>query len=152
MTQEPERGSDVTSPELLEGADGAGPRVSPEAVAPPPRLRSPILEHRAVGHPFLADDRPTVLVPPIRAFIGPAGVAALVAAPLLVMAGWQVALAAAAMAAVARDLDRRASRATFSLGDGFLPYRPDTGWPRGVQEEDDVHWNWTPIRNEGARG
>ena len=31
---------------------------------------------------------------------------------------------------------------TFSFGEGFVGYRSDVGWPRGVQEDDDVHWNW----------
>jgi hypothetical protein len=152
MTQDAEHGSDVAGPELLDDAAGAGPRVTPEVVAPAPRLRSPIMEHRAVARPFLDDDRPSVMLPPIRTVVGPAGIAALVAAPLMLVAGWQVALIAAAVTAVARELDRRAGRATFSLGDGFLPYRPDTGWPLGVQEDDDVRWKWKPIRDHGARG
>jgi hypothetical protein len=152
MTQDAGSGSDVAGLELLEVADGTGPRVTPEVVAPAPRLRSPIMEHRRVGPLFLDDDRPTVLLSPIRAFLGPAGIAALVAAPFVLVAGWQVAFVAAAVAVAARELDRRANRATFSLGDGFLPYRPDTDWPQGVQEEDDVRWNWTPIRNNGAHG
>jgi hypothetical protein len=32
----------------------------------------------------------------------------------------------------------------FSFGAGFVGYRSDTGWPQGVQEDDDVHWNWRP--------
>ena len=32
----------------------------------------------------------------------------------------------------------------FSFGAGFVGYRPDTAWPQGVQEDDDVHWNWRP--------
>ena len=30
----------------------------------------------------------------------------------------------------------------FSFGEGFVGYRPDTAWPRGVQEDDDVRWDW----------
>jgi hypothetical protein len=30
----------------------------------------------------------------------------------------------------------------FSFGEGFVGYRSDLGWPPGVQEEDDVHWDW----------
>lgn len=33
-------------------------------------------------------------------------------------------------------------RMGWSFGDGFLGYRPDQGRPRGVQEDDDFHWNW----------
>jgi hypothetical protein len=38
-----------------------------------------------------------------------------------------------------RRIDRRLS---FSFGEGFIGYRADLGWPRGVQEDDDVRWNW----------
>ena len=31
---------------------------------------------------------------------------------------------------------------TFSFGAGFIGYRSDLGWPHGVQEDDDVYWNW----------
>ena len=37
---------------------------------------------------------------------------------------------------------------TFSFGQGFVGYRGDTGWPHGVQEDDDVHWNWNARRSE----
>jgi hypothetical protein len=30
----------------------------------------------------------------------------------------------------------------FSFGDGFLGYHADLGQARGVQEDDDLHWNW----------
>ena len=45
------------------------------------------------------------------------------------------------LAAILRSIDRRI---TFSFGAGFLGYRPDMGWPQGVQEDDDVHWRWRP--------
>ena len=38
-----------------------------------------------------------------------------------------------------RWIDRQVS---FSFGEGFVGYRADLGWPRGVQEDDDVRWNW----------
>jgi hypothetical protein len=31
---------------------------------------------------------------------------------------------------------------SFSFGQGFVGYRADLGWPRGIQEDDDVRWNW----------
>jgi hypothetical protein len=44
-----------------------------------------------------------------------------------------------------RRIDRRV---TFSFGEGFIGYRADLGWPRGVQEDDDVRWNWgRPVRS-----
>jgi hypothetical protein len=38
-----------------------------------------------------------------------------------------------------RFVDRHVA---FSFGAGFVGYRGDLGWPHGVQEDDDVHWNW----------
>jgi len=43
------------------------------------------------------------------------------------------------VAAAVRLVDRRIP---FSFGEGFVGYRSDAGWPRGVQEEDGVHWKW----------
>ncbi len=31
---------------------------------------------------------------------------------------------------------------SFSFGEGFVGYRSDPAWPQGVQEDDDVHWDW----------
>lgn len=31
---------------------------------------------------------------------------------------------------------------SFSFGEGFLGYRAQMEWPRGVQEDDDVRWDW----------
>ncbi len=39
---------------------------------------------------------------------------------------------------------------SFSFGQGFVGYRPDPAWPQGVQEDDDVHWNWRPHRAPGG--
>jgi hypothetical protein len=39
---------------------------------------------------------------------------------------------------------------SFSFGQGFVGYRPDPAWPQGVQEDDDVHWNWRPRRAAGG--
>ena len=37
---------------------------------------------------------------------------------------------------------------TVSFAAGFIGYRSDLGWPHGVQEDDDVHWNWSAPRSE----
>jgi hypothetical protein len=103
------------------------------------------MERRPIELRTTDDDRPSVLLPPMRSFIGPTGVALMVAAPVLLLAGWQAALIAGLGAAAYRELDRRVGRAGFSLGDGFLPYRSETGWPHGVREDDDVRWNWAPV-------
>ena len=39
---------------------------------------------------------------------------------------------------------------SFSFGQGFVGYRPDPAWPQGVQEDDDVHWNWRSRRATGG--
>jgi hypothetical protein len=33
-------------------------------------------------------------------------------------------------------------RLPFSFGQGFIGYRSDMGWPQGIQEDDDFHWQW----------
>ena len=53
------------------------------------------------------------------------------------------------LAAIAfRRIDRRVP---FSFGEGFIGYRGDPGWPQGVQEDDDVHWNWRASAASGRR-
>jgi hypothetical protein len=38
-----------------------------------------------------------------------------------------------------RYVDRHVA---FSFGEGFVGYRGDPRWPQGVQEDDEVRWNW----------
>jgi hypothetical protein len=52
----------------------------------------------------------------------------------------------AAFLVASQIIDRHVS---FSFGQGFVGYRPDMAWPQGVQEDDDVHWDWRP---HGASG
>ena len=35
------------------------------------------------------------------------------------------------------------ARGLDTFGAGFVPYR-GAGWPHGVQEEEPVHWSWSP--------
>ena len=59
-----------------------------------------------------------------------------------VAADVRVAIAIGSLGVVAigiRWIDRHVS---FSFGEGFVGYRADLGWPRGIQEDDDVRWNW----------
>lgn len=44
-----------------------------------------------------------------------------------------------ALIALVRTLDRGIG---YSFGEGFLGYRPNDAWPQGVQEDDDVRWDW----------
>jgi hypothetical protein len=37
------------------------------------------------------------------------------------------------------------ARGLDTFGAGFVPYR-SPGWPRGVQEEEPVHWSWSAPR------
>jgi hypothetical protein len=137
--------SDDSGPELLEGADGLGPRVNPVPVAPLSGIRSPVLEHRSPEPLPLPDDRPSFLVPPLRAFVGPSQLALLVGVPILVLMTWQAALIGAVIAVAGRELHRRVALVPFSFGEGFLPYRDGMDWPHGVQEEDEVHWHWAAV-------
>ena len=52
------------------------------------------------------------------------------------------------LASLLRSADRRLP---FSFGEGFVGYRADLGWPRGVQEDDDVHWAWRAPRQLNRR-
>jgi hypothetical protein len=42
----------------------------------------------------------------------------------------------------ARFLHAVAGNVRFGFGDGFLAFRSQMSWPRGVQEDDDFHWSW----------
>lgn len=139
--------------ELLERPSDAGSDVAPVLLRPVAHLRSPIVEHRST-EPLPPDsDRPSLVILPVRELIAPLAWAVLPAIPVLALLGWQAALIVGAAAALIRELDSRVGRATFSFGDGFLPFRPLNAWPQGVQEEDDVRWNWSPAYHQhGARG
>ena len=132
----------VEAPELVEGWPPGGPRPVTVAVEPLARMRSPIMESRSLDSAPTPDDGAAVVLPPLRELIGPSAIAIAVAAPLLVLAGWQVALLAAVGATLIREIERRMPGSS-SLAAAFLPYRADDGWPHGVREDDDVRWNWS---------
>jgi hypothetical protein len=50
-------------------------------------------------------------------------------------------------AASVRFVDRHVG---FSFGEGFVGYRGDPAWPQGVQEDDDVRWDWRPRAGQRA--
>lgn len=129
------------APELIEGWVTGGPRPVPIAVEPNARMRHPIMEHR-VFEPLPASEGPTVVLPPVGDLRGPTAVALLVAAPLALLVGWQVAIAAGLVATILREVERRVP-ASYSFAAGFLPYRRDDEWPHGVREDDEVRWNWS---------
>lgn len=138
--------------ELIEGTEGTVPRAALTALAPVARFRSPLMDRRPTVTPPADDDRVMVSLPPLSAFLGASGLALVVAAPLLLVAGWQVAAVAAVLAPLARQLRRWANRLPFTIGDGFLPYRADDGWPKGVREDNDVRWNWSTAALDGRAG
>ncbi len=47
----------------------------------------------------------------------------------------------------ARALRAMAAGVRFGFGDGFLGFRSEAGWPRGVQEDDDFRWSWSAGRD-----
>ena len=67
--------------------------------------------------------------------------------PVLLGVGWQAAAVTAILALIIREAHLRADGLTISFGEGFLGYRGRDGWPHGVQEDDDVHWNWSTGRS-----
>ena len=46
------------------------------------------------------------------------------------------------------EVERRVRMRQFKSGQGVVGYRSDMGWPRGVQEDDDVRWDWRPHKAE----
>ena len=95
------------------------------------------------------------LVPPLRSFLGPLVWVLVLGLPVLLRVGWQAAAVMVVVALMVREAHLRADRSTVSFGEGFLGYRGRDGWPHGVQEDDDVHWNWKAVRSaqpgRGAR-
>jgi hypothetical protein len=71
-----------------------------------------------------------------------ASVVCVAVASSFVAADVRVAIAVGALGFVAVGIRRIDRRIPFSFGEGFVGYRADLGWPRGVQEDDDVRWNW----------
>ena len=47
-------------------------------------------------------------------------------------------------ALIAVGMARLDRRLRFGFAQGIIGYRSELGWPRGVQEEDDVRWRWRP--------
>lgn len=126
-------------------ASGADLGRRPVLYRPTGRIRSPMVERRSDA-PRPDRDRPTVEMPPLRVLIGPLVWAVVPGLPVLVRVGWQAAIVVGVVAILVREVRGRASRSGISFTDGFLAYTAHNGWPRGVQEDDDAHWNWTPPR------
>jgi hypothetical protein len=110
-------------------------------------MRSPILARRADPQPAAADVPPGAELPPLRSFVGPLVWVVVLALPVLLRVGWQAAVVTGVGALMVREAHLRANRSTISFGEGFLAYTARDGWPHGIQEDDDVHWNWSPARS-----
>ena len=129
--------------------DGAGPdqhlATRPVLSQPTARIRSPLMDPvpRSTGR---HDTARTIPMPPLRTFISPLVWAAVPAVPVLLRVGWEAAAVAAVVAILIREGRLRATRSTLSFADGFLAYAGDNRWPDGVQEDDDLHWNWSAGR------
>lgn len=151
MDQGPQRQPSPIGFELIERPAVSEWMAWPELVRPDAHLRSPILDHRPIV-PLPADpDRATMVLPAARDVLRPMTWAVVLAAPVLLVIGWQVALLTAGVTFCARIVDGRLARSDLSFASGFVGYRTATEWPRGVQEDSDVRWNWsTPQHRQGA--
>lgn len=133
-----------------EDADGVPPPVARlEAVVP--TISAPILSGaapvaEAAPLPDVVDGAHDVIpaLPPRSAYLL-AGFMVATAAVAQIDVRLGLTFGALACAGVGvRSIDRRV---TFSFGEGFIGYRGDPVWPHGVQEDDDVHWNWNTGRS-----
>ena len=116
-----DRGPD--EPSLIVEGDAGRDSVEPDVPAPPLPVESP-------GR--------TVVI------------GALVAAAAIASGDIGIGMAASVAVGVVlaqRYFDRHV---TFTFGEGFVGYRGDPAWPQGVQEDDDVHWNWRRAARPGA--
>lgn len=156
MDQGPAAGPGDVAHEGRERVLNHGSGCAPELVRPASHLRSPIVEDRPIELLSPDPDRPSLAVPPVRELIRTITWAVLPAVLVLVLAGWQPALIAGAVAVLVRGVDRHIGHATLLFADGFLRFRGDDVRAPGVQEEDDVRWAWsaravTGEREDGAR-
>jgi hypothetical protein len=56
---------------------------------------------------------------------------------------WRLAVIVPALLGLVLVLHRIDGRLGFGFADGFLAFRGESGWPRGVQEDDDFRWAWS---------
>lgn len=132
--------------DFVGGVYRAEPGSRPVLHRPSGRMRFPLTDRRSDSSIPRAELIP-VEMPPIREFIGPLLWGIIPALPILVRVGWQAAVVTGLVALIVRAAHLRADRSTISFGEGFLGYAARDGWPHGVQEDDDVHWNWKTVRS-----
>ena len=114
---------------------------------PDGHMRSPIFAPRADPQPGPTEVPRGVDLPPLRSFLGPFVWVLVPGLPVLTRVGWEAAVVWGLVALVVREAHQRANRSTISFGEGFLGYTARDGWPQGVQEDDDFHWNWNAARS-----
>ena len=131
------------------------PRVVPTVrVEPAGPIRSPVMagfQHNDLEEPEPPETpSPTALLEAARRLAKPTGWA--VGMLLIGFAGTGdlfVSTLAGIAAGVVRSIQVVDRGIPFTFGEGFVGFRADLGWPRGVQEDDDMHWSW-PGRTVGA--
>lgn len=118
--------------------------VRPILVRPVAHIRSPILAKptrmQARAHSDELETMPITEL--IREFWPTVSPVVVVGGAFLLLANDQWATFAAGTTAVAIAMRAVARRITFTFADGFLAFRKDESWPRGVQEEYDVRYAW----------
>ena len=132
--------------DFVDFRDGpAADLARPVLARPIGHIRSPLVGRRS-DPPLQRGERENVELPPLRAFIGPLAWAIVPGLPVLMRVGWQAAVVVGVMSIIFREARRHSNRSTICFADGFLAYAGDSRWPHGVQEDDDVHWNWSTSR------
>jgi hypothetical protein len=151
MDHEPSEPPWLLDHELVEHPSDAETGVRLVLLRPEAHMRSPMFEQGPDEAPDPDpppddDDRPSFDMPPARSLVRPAIWATVPALIALVGLGPFAALIVGALVIGAQVLHLLAGRATFTFADGLLPYKGDDEWPRGVQEENEVHFNWSTAR------
>lgn len=150
MGHDSQRPRSLPGVELIERPAVTGWMVWPDLVRPDPTIRSPIMDPRPRQIVPPDPDRTMLMLPAARDLLGPMGWAIWIALPVLVLIGWQAAVIAWVGTTFVRSLDGRLARSDVSFASGFIGYRPPTGLPHGVREDDDVRWNWSGAQHQGS--
>lgn len=144
MDSDPRYRAPIAKPELIEIDSRSNSDGVPALQRPVAHLCSPVTRRRAPASPPKPRvDGPSVRIPPAPVLIRSFGLALVAAGPCLPLLGWQPAVIMGGIVAVTRLIDGRISRLSFRFGDGFVPPTNAHGWPRGVQEDDEIRWNWS---------
>jgi hypothetical protein len=118
--------------------------VQPVLVRPVAHIRSPILDEHARPRPRprTTNEEMVPITVLVRDYWPTVSPVVMVGGVFLLFANDQWAMFAAGTTAVAIAMRAVARRITFNFADGFLAFRKDESWPRGVQEEYDVPYAW----------